>query len=152
MANWTLIDWRPDNINRGNSPDVWENIYKNKVIPDGLKKQLLREHPKLLGKSVEFAIYFSREGYAELAAYADGMAYTNAGVQWSYTGSEKFDKRDRGARMKFFPPETDFGSRYVKDTAPVKPSLAEQMAGAAAKVAQISEIGGKARLDGPGGR
>lgn len=152
MVKWTLVDWRPDNINRGNSPDVWDNIYKNGVIPEGLKKQLLREHPTLLGKTVEFGIYFSREGYAELAAYADGMAYTNAGVQWSYTGAERLDKRDRGSRMKFFPAEKDFGREYANDAASPKPSLQEQMAGAAAKAGQTSNRGEKTGLDGPGGR
>lgn len=152
MANWTLIDWRPDNINRGNSPDVWDSIYKNRIIPEGLKKQLLREQPTLLGKSVEFAIYFSREGYAELAAYADGLAYANGGVQWDFIGGEKIDKKIRGAQMKFFPPENDFGRKFVKDTAPVKPSLNEQMAAAAMKAGQISGKGEKTGLEGPSGR
>lgn len=152
MVNWMLIDWRPDNINRGNCPEVWDNIYRNKVIPEDLKKQLLREQPTLLGKSVEFAIYFSREGYAELAAYSDGRAYANGGVQWSYIGSEKIDKRDRGARMKFFPPENDFGRKYVKDTSSTKPSLNEQMAGAATKAGHVFGRGEKSGPEGPGGR
>ena len=122
MVNWMLIDWRPDNINRGNCPEVWDNIYRNKVIPEDLKKQLLREQPTLLGKSVEFAIYFSREGYAELAAYSDGRAYANGGVQWSYIGSEKIDKRDRGARMKFFPPGQRKSANSLPRTATSAPS------------------------------
>lgn len=152
MANWTLIDWRPDNINRLNSPDVWDDIYKNRIIPEDLKKQLLREQPKLLGKSVEFAIYFSREGYAELAAYADGLAYANGGVQWSFIGGEEIDKRIRGARMKFFPSENDFGRSYTKDMASQKPSLNEQIAGAVSKGGRLPEKGGKNGYDGPDGR
>jgi len=113
LSNWNLIDWRPDNINRINSPEVWDDIFKNKVIPEGLKKQLLREHPKLMGKDVEFAIYFSPEGYATLSAFSDGLAYSNGGVQWACIGGEKIEKKLHGHRMKFFSVEKNFGNKYL---------------------------------------
>lgn len=114
MSNWNLIDWRPDNINRINSPEVWDDIYKNKVIPEDLKKQLLREQPKLFGKAVEFAIYFSSEGYATLSAFSEGLAYSNGGIQWACIGGEKIEKKLHGQRMKFFPIEADFGSNFTQ--------------------------------------
>lgn len=117
MSNWNLIDWRPDNINRINSPEVWDNIYKNKAIPETLKKQLLREQPNLLGKAVEFAIYFSPEGYATLSAFSEGLAYSNGGIQWACIGGEKIEKKLHGQRMKFFPVEEDFGSNYTQSIA-----------------------------------
>lgn len=111
MANWNLVDWRPDNINRMNSPDVWENIYKNGIIPEELKQQLLREMPEVQGKDVEFGIYFSPEGFATLSAYADGLAYSNGGVQWACVGGAEIDKRLHGSRTKLFPVETAFGAQ-----------------------------------------
>ena len=117
MSNWNLIDWRPDNINRINSPDVWDDIYKNKAIPEALKMQLLREQPKLLGKAVEFAIYFSPEGYATLSAFSEGLAYSNGGIQWDCIGGEKIEKKLHGQRMKFFPVEEDFGSYFTQSVA-----------------------------------
>ena len=109
---WNLIDWRPDNINRLNSPEIWDDIYKKKIIPEELKMQLLREQPELKGKDVEFAIYLSRDKCAYLNAFADGLAYRNMGVQWSFVGGAKIEKEISGNRMIYFPVEKNFGSTY----------------------------------------
>lgn len=110
--SWNLKDWRPDNINRLNSPEVWDDIYTKKVIPEELKMQLLREQPELKGKDVEFAIFISPDKCAYLEAFADGLAYRNMGVQWDFVGGEKPEKKIFGHRMITFPIEKDFGSKY----------------------------------------